>query len=348
MSPVVDTDLLQVSFNALPFEIALLDATGEIIFANDSWMAFGDANSSAHDVHWVGENYLTVCRQADHPTATAVANGLEELLSADRERFRLEYPCHPPDDQRWFLLDATTATYDDNRYGIVTHIDITTRKQAELQRDRQIEQLETIVNALSHDLRNPLNIVDGYTEQLRTPGTNPSAIEAIQESTDRMIEMVDSILEFARTQRVSSLTQVALADVATNAWAQTPTADASLEVESSRSFVADETLLAQVFENLFCNAVEHGGSSVTIWVGTTEDGIYVEDDGPGIRPAKRTQLQKRDVSHDAKTGFGLEIIRAIAIAHGWSFSITDGRADGTRIEIHDMDYTEGVQANFRR
>ncbi len=340
MIPPADTDLFQVSVDALPFEVAWVDSAGVIIFANDSWMAFGDANSSTHDTHWVGENYLTVCKQADGPTATAVADGLEALLAGDREHFRLEYPCHPPDDQRWFLLDATAVPYDGDRYAIVSHIDITTRKQAELQRDRQIEQLETIVNAVSHDLRNPLNIVDGYAELLANEETNADAVAAIRESTDRMIEMVDSILEFAQTQHVSTLTRVALTDVATSAWAQTPTADASLEVESSRSFVADEALLAQLFEILFDNALEHGGPSVTIWVGATEDGIYVEDDGSGIRPAKRTQLQNSDVSRESKTGFGLEIVRAIVIAHDWSLSITDGRADGARIEIRDIEPTE--------
>lgn len=37
-----------------------------------------------------------------------------------------------------------------------------------------------------------------------------------------------------------------------------------------------------LFENLYRNAVEHGGSEVTVTVGTLKDGFYIEDDGVGV------------------------------------------------------------------
>ncbi|WP_226008048.1 sensor histidine kinase [Natrinema salinisoli] len=303
---------------------------------------FGKVNGATHDAYWIGENYLTVCRQADDPVATTVADSLDAMLAGDRSHFRLEYPCHPPDDQRWFLLEATTVTHDETRYAIMAHVDITARKQAELQRDTRIEQLETIVNVLSHDLRNPLSIIRGYTEQLGTAETDGDAVAAIQESIGRMTELIDTTLAFARTQGVDDLTQVSLATIAQEAWDQTPTADASLEIEASQSFVADEHLLRQVFENLFRNAVEHGGPSVTVQVGITRGGIYVEDDGPGIPAEKRERLQDQDVSQDAKTGLGLAIVRAIVIAHDWSFSIHEGRDGGACFEISGIDSIEQV------
>lgn len=93
MSPDVDPDLLHAGFHALPFEVALVDETGQIVFANDTWKAFGKANGATHDTYWIGENYLTVCRQADDPIATTVADALDALLAGDRSQFRLEYPC---------------------------------------------------------------------------------------------------------------------------------------------------------------------------------------------------------------------------------------------------------------
>lgn len=333
MYSVVDSDLLQAAFEALPFEVALLDTTGEILFVNEVWKSFGDNNSSTHDSYWVGENYLTICKNSNGSIATAVANGLGALLAGDQNDFQLEYPCHPPAGQRWFLLEATAVTYNNARYAIVTHIDITARKQAELQRKIRTEQLETIVSILSHDLRNPLSIIQGYAEELSTQDVDTETVTAIQESADRMAELIDTTLKFARTQSVDDLSQVSLEDIATDAWAQTPTADASLEIEARRPFMADKQLLHQLFENLFRNAVEHGGSSVTVWVGTTTDGIYIEDNGSGIPAVKRDQLQERDVSHDSKTGLGLAIVRAIVIAHDWSFAILEGRENGTRIVI---------------
>jgi signal transduction histidine kinase len=337
VSSAVDADLLRSAFDTLPFEAVVVDATGRIVLANEPWRAFGEANGAAHDGYWVGENYLSVCRRADDPAAADAADGLEALLAGDRDCVRLEYPCHSPDEQRWFILEATPLVHEGTRYAVVAHVDVTARRRAELQRDARIEQLETIVDILSHDLRNPLAIIQGYSSRLTPRSSDPEAVAAIRESADRMAELIDVTLSFARTRSIDDPTRVALADVATAAWAGTPTDDASLEIEASRRFVADEPLLRQALENLFRNCVEHGGSSVTVRVGTTADGFYVEDDGPGIPAAKRRRLQERDVSHDSRTGLGLAIVRAIVIAHDWTLSITDGREGGTRVEVSGID-----------
>lgn len=341
MSVEFESELLSAAFETLPFEIALLNREGDILFVNNAWKEFGDANGTTHETYWVGENYLTTCYRADDSLATTVADALDALLAGDRDYFRIEYPCHSPDDQRWFLLEATAVRHRGDRYGIVAHVDITTRKRAELQRDAQITQLETIVNVLSHDLRNPLSIIRGHTEELETTDVDPETVAAIRESTDRMADLITTTLEFARTRSLNDVTRVTVSDVATAAWAQTPTADASLEVEGSRALVADESLLQQLFENLFRNSVEHGGPAVTVRIGTTDDGIYVEDDGPGIPAAEREQLLEGDVSQDAETGLGFAIVRAIVSAHDWSLSIHDGRTGGTRIEISDIDSIDG-------
>lgn len=340
MTTELDPKLLSDSFDALPFEIALLDQTGKIIFVNESWEMFGDTNGATHDTYWVGENYLTVCYQDQNEIATTVGDALEALLAGDRDSFRIEYPCHSPSDQRWFLLEATAVLHDGDRYGIVSHVNITARKQAELQRDAQLTQLETIVSILSHDLRNPLSIIRGYSEELKTTDIDPETVVAIEESVERMVELINTTLEFARSQNLTDVGQISVADVAMAAWSQTPTAEASLEIESSGTLAADEQLLQQAFENLFRNAVEHGGSSVTIWVGTTTDRIYVEDSGPGIPPTKREQLLEQDLSRDANTGLGFAIVRAIVNAHSWSFSISEGREGGARIEILDINSIE--------
>ncbi|TKX52357.1 HAMP domain-containing sensor histidine kinase, partial [Halorubrum sp. SP9] len=57
---------------------------------------------------------------------------------------------------------------------------------------------------------------------------------------------------------------------------------AALFNNAERSILADKSRLKQVFENLFRNSIEHGGSDVTVTVGELDDGFYIEDDGPGI------------------------------------------------------------------
>jgi signal transduction histidine kinase len=82
--------------------------------------------------------------------------------------------------------------------------------------------------------------------------------------------------------------------------------------------------------------VEHGGSDVTVRVGTLDDrpGFYVEDDGPGIPEEVREEVFDRGVTTDDDgTGFGLAIVREIAEAHGWTVRATESDAGGARFEF---------------
>jgi signal transduction histidine kinase len=146
---------------------------------------------------------------------------------------------------------------------------------------------------------------------------------------------------------------VALADVASQAWAHVDTAEATLETESDTTIVADEGRLRQVFENLFRNAVEHatpsagmadgGGTErarpgVTVRVGATDDGFYVADDGPGIPESERDAVfEAGHTDAEDGTGFGLAIVAEIAQAHGWSVQVTDSWAGGARFEFSGVE-----------
>jgi len=59
---------------------------------------------------------------------------------------------------------------------------------------------------------------------------------------------------------------------------------AELRVDDDLAFKADPARLKRLFENLFRNALDHGGPDVTVTVGALSDkpGFYVFDDGPGI------------------------------------------------------------------
>jgi signal transduction histidine kinase len=101
------------------------------------------------------------------------------------------------------------------------------------------------------------------------------------------------------------------------------------------TFQGDRDRLRHVFENLFRNAIEHGGPDVTVRVGhVDEDAIYVEDDGPGI-PAERHEkvFEPGHSSTSGGTGFGLTIVKRVTEAHGWTVSVTDGSEGGARFEL---------------
>ena len=94
-----------------------------------------------------------------------------------------------------------------------------------------------------------------------------------------------------------------------------------------------------MFENLFRNAVEHGGADVTVTVGKLDSGFYIEDDGSGIPSSERDDIFETSYSgSEAGTGFGLSIVKRIVTAHGWAIRVTDGTDGGARFEITDVDF----------
>jgi signal transduction histidine kinase len=89
-----------------------------------------------------------------------------------------------------------------------------------------------------------------------------------------------------------------------------------------------------LFENLFRNAVNHGGGEVTVTVAEIADGFYVADDGAGIPDEERDDIFEAGYSTaDDGTGFGLAIVKEIVEAHSWEIRVTDSETGGTRFEI---------------
>ena len=128
---------------------------------------------------------------------------------------------------------------------------------------------------------------------------------------------------------------IGLTDVVGKCWAKVDTEDATIEIVDEVTFQGDADRLRHVFENLFRNAVEHGGPDVTVRVGRYDDrGVYVEDDGPGIPADEREDvLEPGHSSARGGTGFGLTIVKRIVEAHGWELSVTEGTDGGARFEF---------------
>ncbi|UBV42976.1 PAS domain-containing protein [Deinococcus taeanensis] len=187
------------AFDALAAQVALLDRHGEIMAVNAAWRAFAQENGGADSV---GANYLALCDATcgeDRENAAQMAAGIRAVLSGEEALFELEYPCHSPAEQRYFMVRVTAFTQDGLRYAVVAHENITRRKLAELEivrlnrtleerveaRTRELElsqailarqnaELEDRNQALaqfayvaSHDLQEPLRTLGAYADILR-------------------------------------------------------------------------------------------------------------------------------------------------------------------------------------
>ncbi len=234
------------------------------------------------------------------------------------------------------LLHVVPLTVgEESPQGFSIYTDITERKQRERELELQNERLEEFASIVSHDLRNPLNVACGYLELARDGGDD-EYFEKIEAAHDRMDELVDGLLSLAREGRlVGETDSVDVETVAGMAWDCVRTGEASLEVEPGR-IEADRDRLVTLFENLFANAVTHGGSAVTVRIGYLDDGFFVEDDGVGIPEALYERVLSPGYTNtDGGTGLGLAIVSDIASAHGWEVRVTSGASGGARFEFYD-------------
>ena len=216
---------------------------------------------------------------------------------------------------------------------------ITERVKRERQLQNQKEQLDEFASVVSHDLRNPLNVAQGRTELLNND-CESEHLAPLVDSLDRMDEIITDTLTLARQgQAVSDPEPIELVNLVGSCWKNVQTGEATIEIEDEVTIRADRSRLQHVFENLFRNALEHGGANVTVRVGRIGDhGIYVEDTGSGIPEEDReTVFEPGHTSIPGGTGFGLTIVKRIAEAHGWQVAVVSGTEGGARFEFTDID-----------
>ncbi|ARE38361.1 Chemotaxis protein methyltransferase [Rhodovulum sp. P5] len=131
-----DVARLQGIIDALPEHVAVLDFDGTIMLTNAAWTRFARANGDPNlNRSGPGANYLEICREAntcapdmekceDALSAARAYEGVKEILEGSRATFSLEYPCHSPEQERWFYMTAAPVVGREFA-AVVSHIEIT-------------------------------------------------------------------------------------------------------------------------------------------------------------------------------------------------------------------------------
>jgi len=271
-----------------------------------------------------------------------VASAVEAALDTG-EAFDVEARFHRSDgEMRWLRVFGTPTVEDGDvvRFrGAVQ--DVTDRKEYERRLERQNDRLEQFASVVSHDLRNPLNVAEGRLE-LAQIDCDSEHLEHVARAHGRMNELIEDLLTLSREGgTVGDLEPVDLTDLVETCWENVPTAEARLEVDCDQSIRADRSRLQQLLENLVGNAVEHGGSDVTVTIGLLADGFYVADDGVGI-PADQSDdvFDAGFTTSEDGTGFGLSIVSQVTAAHGWEVHVTESDAGGARFEISGVAFAD--------
>ncbi|MGH7466700.1 MAG: ATP-binding protein [Longimicrobiales bacterium] len=160
---------LRAAVDSLPNQIAVLDGQGRIVALNRAWCAFANRQGTTIDAsQYVGADYLQVCRDimllhvAD---AARVLSRLRVVIAGEQNAGVCDY-VHDAPEPIWFELRVQRLEAGHGL--VVSHLDVTIRKRAELQAASRLHELTHVSRAVNmgalagsaaHELNQPLTAI---------------------------------------------------------------------------------------------------------------------------------------------------------------------------------------------
>ena len=128
------------TLDALRENIAVMDEFGTILGVNKAWRALAKGNSGGLEFASEGSNYIDICNRsaaAGNEAAGWIAQSIRALIEGKGMFFSLEYPSHLATEERYFDVQLTRFSGDGPIRIVISHENITVRKQHE----KKIERL---------------------------------------------------------------------------------------------------------------------------------------------------------------------------------------------------------------
>lgn len=279
------------------------------------------------------EAFLRQVAPEDRDAVRAALRAVHETGEPRTVEYRTAETAHAD----WIESRIHPLSKDDGGDGLIgISRDISADKRRERRLERQNEQFDELARIVSHDLQAPISAVRGRL-QLATETGDMDHVEDALDAIERLDTRRNALVEMLRSREVVGETEpVDVGTLAERAWeGVTAGDDAELEVADAPTMTGDPQAVERLLQNLLSNAVEHGGTDVTVRVGPLSDGFYVEDDGPGIAPADRDEVFAPGfTTKDDGTGMGMASAAGIVDEHGWDIAVADAEAlDGARFEV---------------
>jgi len=197
--------------DALAANIAILNADGEILFVNRAWRNFARSNNTDPALVGEGCNYFTLCgnaRGGESAEAAQFAAGIRAVIRGEIDFYTQEYPCHSPEENRWFVGRVTRFPAPGDQRVVVAHENITQRKQLEkdnfelqrqLHRQDKEESLGRMAGAIAHHYNNLLFAVMGNLElAMDDAGDSPTGhtLKLAMDSAVKAAELSNRMLTY--------------------------------------------------------------------------------------------------------------------------------------------------------
>lgn len=227
---------------------------------------------------------------------------------------------------------------------IIVFRDVTRLKSYEAQLEAQRDNLKTLNEVSRHDIRNDLNIVQGYTELLEREVDSDrghDAIETIQESTESAIRLTRSIRDLTEAMVTTGppdesvhLKRTVESQITALKTAYPEASVTITEPFPDVSVVGDE-LLTSVFRNVLENAIRHNDTvhptvTVAADAGAESVTVRVADNGPGVPEDRKGEIFGKGAKglESSGTGVGLYLVTTLVETYGGDVWVEDNDPRG--------------------
>lgn len=317
---------------AMPDGVVTLDEDNHVIYANEQ----AEDQLGISSVKDAGRNLINIVR---HPDFVAYINGMT-----------------------WDKSIILRGVRDSDRVLQVQLIPYGTRQRLLMTRDiTQLDRLETtrrdFVANVSHELKTPLTVLNGFLETIRelpvTDEQRQHYLGLMQGQAHRMQNIVDDLLVLSKLESTTSTSQeepIAMRPVIDRLVADAMSISRGqhqIMVSSiaEAGLLGAEDELVSAFSNLVSNAVrytpEQGKITLDWVIDRHGQGVFtVQDTGPGIAAQHLPRLTERFYRVDRSrsretggTGLGLAIVKHVATRHQAQLVIDSEVGKGSRFSI---------------
>ena len=364
---ILEIDLLRSAiFGALHGQVAALDKSGRVIAVNQAWGR--SAENGARPIRAsIGASYLDACRAASDggdADAPRILDALRGVLAGGASA-EIEYACRTLAGERWFEMTAEPLRRPEGGV-LVTHVDVTRRRQAEEEADRQREALAHVLRtttlgelaaSLAHEINQPLAAIVANAQATRRlldagRASRPGVIETLSDIVDdakrasQVIRRLRALFRKEHVERrpvdVNELVEDVVALLRDDAERQRIAVRCALG-RGLDQIPGDSIQLQQVLLNLLLNAreaiavTEEGSREIEIETAGRPAGgvaIWIRDTGIGVKDTELEHIFEHFVSSKPDgLGMGLAISRSIVQAHGGRIWATPNADRGLTLHV---------------
>ena len=307
---------------------------GQVTYLNRAWF---DLVGGALE-NWSGTQWYAAMHPEDLPDMQANWKqasknrqsfaGVRRVLARDGSLHTMSYRASP-------VFDTLGAV----SFWVGIDADITEMKAIEAELRLSNQELEAFSYSVSHDLRSPLNTIDGFSRLLAKQINADAGVRAmhylsrIHAGVAQMGQLIEDMLSLAQVSRVQlrheSIDLSALAAKSVEALrVGDPEREVSVQIDSDLQAFGDSRLVSVVMENLLGNAWKFSSqrADASIFVGQTIDpagqvSFFVRDNGAGFDMAYADKLFRafqrlHAAAEFPGTGIGLATVNRIIARHG--------------------------------